>query len=161
MGVSTSTIFAGITRYIRTVVVVSIVIFLVSLSVQQRSASGVPLPQAEQQRIENLAVTCTEAVLQNYYYGNITTITDENILAQCDDLFVDLKNQCDAIGFFMEQCSDPAYDKYLVDRGLSNRIEPKEQVQTAPLGPFGPPSGSSESGTEESGEGEIGGESDD
>ena len=30
-------------------------------------ASGVPLPQAEQQRIHDLAVLCTEAVSENWH----------------------------------------------------------------------------------------------
>ena len=91
-----------------TVVATSILIVLVSAPVLPRSASGVPLPQAEQQRIHNLSVQCTEAVSENYYYGNFTTITDENILAECDDIFVDLKNQCDLVGMsFMEQMFRP------------------------------------------------------
>jgi hypothetical protein len=118
------------------VVVVFIVIGLVSFSTQ-RFVSGVPLPQAEQQRIHNLAVLCTEAVSENYYYGNFTTVTDESVLAECDDLFVDLKNQCDVIGLVMEQCSDPAYDKYIEDRGLSGRIEPQKS-NSAALSPFSP-----------------------
>jgi hypothetical protein len=97
-------------------------------------ASAVPLPQAEQQRIHDLAVLCTEAVSEDWHYRNFTTVTDESVLAQCDDLFVDMKNQCDTISLVMEQCSDPAYDKYLVDRGLSSRIEPEEELKTD----FGP-----------------------
>jgi hypothetical protein len=52
-------------------------------------------------------------------------------LAECDDIFVDLKNQCDLIGLVMEQCSDPAYDKYIVDRGLESRIEPQQSNSTS------------------------------
>jgi hypothetical protein len=68
------------------VIIASIIIGLVSLSEQQKAASGVPLPQAEQQWIHDLAVLCTEAVSENYYYGNFTTVTDESILKQCDDI---------------------------------------------------------------------------
>ena len=59
--------------------------------------------------------------------GNFTTI------------FVDLKNQCDVIGLVMEQCSDPAYDKYIVDRGLSSLIEPRQSDSTSSPPSFASP----------------------
>jgi hypothetical protein len=85
-----------------------------------------PLPQAERQRINDLVVSCMEAAAENSYYGKFTTVTDESILAQCDNLFVKFTNECNSIWGHMRECAAPAFDKYIMDRGLSSRIVPEQ-----------------------------------
>jgi hypothetical protein len=41
----------------------------------------------------------------------------------------------------MEQCSDHAYDTYIVDRGLSSRIEPQQSDSTSSPPSFASPAG--------------------
>jgi hypothetical protein len=75
------------------------------------------------------------SIISNYYYGNFTTVTDESTLAQCDDIIVEFKNTCNSTGNIMSGCVDAAYDKYIVDRGLSSRIEPEDTTFDDPIVP--------------------------
>jgi hypothetical protein len=42
-------------------------------------------PIHQEQRIRDLAISCTKAVSENWHYGNFITVTDESILAHEDE----------------------------------------------------------------------------